>query len=137
MNYSLTQFPIFSGLSQDEIQNIEDFCQEKQLWSWEYLFHEGDEPQALYVLASWQLWVLKWLNKHEIAAIEPGSMIGEMAFFWDEKVRNASVVAKEDSELIVILAFSIVQLFWKYPELKGKLDTIIEERNSLNKSKGF
>ena len=137
MKYSLKQFPIFSGLSQDEIRNIEDFCQEKELSFWEYLFHEGDEPQALYILASWTLWVLKWVDKLELAVIEPGSLIGEMAFFWDEKVRNASIVAKENSELIVILAFSLVQLFWKYPELKAKFDAIIEERNELNKSKGF
>ncbi len=137
MKYWLAQFSIFSQLSDAEIKNIEDFCQEKHLAQGEYLFHEWDEPQALYVLASWSLSVVKWDSKIELAHIAPGSLVGEMAFFWNEKQRSASIFATEDSELIVILAFSLVQLFWKYPDLQEKFHSLIRHREEENKTKGF
>lgn len=137
MLYNLSQVALFSTLNEQEIQNIQDFCQVKHLCSGEYLFREWDEPQALYILASGRLSVKKWDQSTEIALLSPWTLIWEMAFFWNEKKRSASVVAVEDSELTVILAFSLVQLFWKYPDIQDKLQKMITLREEENKEKGF
>ena len=137
MDFDLSQVSLFSTLSEDEIGNIRDFCQQKKIALWEYLFREWDEPQALYILTSWKLSVQKWPQDSEIAVLISWSLIGEMAFFWDEKYRNASIVALEDSELTVILAFSLVQLFWKCPDIQEKMQAMIRLREEENRSKWF
>lgn len=137
MDFNLSQVSLFSTLNDDEIRDIQDFCQQKTISAWEFLFREWDEPQALYILTSWKLSVQKWPQNSEIVILSAWSLIGEMAFFWDEKSRNASIIALEDSVLIVLLAFSLVQLFWKYPDLQEKMQTMIRLREEENKSKWF
>lgn len=132
MKYPLSLFSIFWPLTEEERKNIEDFCQKKALEPWEYLFQEGDEPQALYIVASWSFSVLKWPSNREIAVVAPGELIGEMAFFGNESLRNASVVAREPSEVIVLLMFSLTEIFSKYPSLKGKLTDLVEARQEHN-----
>lgn len=137
MAFNLLQVPLFSTLSEVELNNIRDFCQQKDISKWEYLFHEWDEPQALYILTSWRLSVEKWPSKSEVAVLCSWALIGEMAFFGDEKSRTASIVAVEDSELIVLLAFSLVQLFWKYPDIQEKMQSMILLREEENRLKWF
>ncbi|MCH8518964.1 cyclic nucleotide-binding domain-containing protein [Candidatus Gracilibacteria bacterium] len=137
MKYSLSHISLFAGLSPEERKNIEDFCQEKILGEGEYLFREGDEPQAIYIVTSGSFSIYKGEDKKELAIVERGELLGEMAFFGEEKERNASIVAREDSEVLVLLAFSIAQLFGKYPELHEKLQDIIHARQEENKNKGF
>lgn len=132
MKNPLSIFPLFSSLSEEERTNIEDFCQEKMLDQWECLFQEGDEPLAIYIVASWSFSVVKGPNKREIAVIKHWEMIGEMAFFGSESVRNASVIAREPSEVIVLLMFSLTEIFSKYPSLKGKLTDLVYLRQQDN-----
>lgn len=132
MKNPLSIFPLFSSLSEEERSNIEDFCQEKMLDQWEYLFQEGDEPLAIYIVASWSFSVIKESSKREIAVIKHWEMIGEMAFFGSESVRNASVIAREPSEVIVLLMFSLTEIFNKYPSLKTKLTDLVHVRQEYN-----
>lgn len=136
MNYQLWQYSLFQDLSPEELKNIEDFCQEKILETGEILFHEGDEPQALYIIASGSLSVLK-NNSKEVVVLESGSLLGEMAFFGNETKRNATLKAREETHLIVLLAFSLVQLFWKYPQLQEKLTQLIQAREAYNSDKNI
>lgn len=136
MKYPLSFFSLFSPLTEEERKNIEDFCQEKVLEQWEYLFQEGDEPQAIYMVASWSFSVLKWPSNQEIALVKHWELIGEMAFFGNESLRNASVVAREQSEIVVLLMFSLTEIFSKYPTLKGKLTELVEARQEHNSKQG-
>lgn len=137
MKHSLVIHSLFQQLSDEQRKNIELFCQEKTLETGEVLFHEGDEPQALYIVASGSLSVQKWLQKKEIAVLHAGEMLGEMAFFGTETKRNATLIAREKTELIVLLAFSLVQLFNQYPDIKEKLTSLIDKRIEHNKKEGF
>lgn len=133
MKYPLSLFSLFSPLTEEERKNIEDFCQEKILEQWEYLFQEWDEPQAIYIVASWSFSVLKWVSNQEVAVIRHWELIGEMAFFGNESTRNASVIAQEESEVIVVLMFSLTEIFIKHPSLKDKLTYLVEKRMEHNK----
>lgn len=82
-----------------------------------YLFREGDPPDAMYVVKSGKLAVVKAKANSEIflAEIGPGSMVGEMAFF-DSKPRSASVKAVKDTEVVALPYKALHAQFTKFPE---------------------
>jgi len=83
----------------------------------DFLFKEGDQPDAMYVVKLGRFEVLKSKGSSEIklAELGPGAMVGEMAFF-DSKPRSASVKAAKDSEVIVLPYKALHQQFSQFPE---------------------
>jgi CRP-like cAMP-binding protein len=68
-----------------------------------YLFREGDQPDAMYIIKTGGFAVTKTKGTSEIVLTEigPGAMVGEMALF-DKKPRSANVKATKDSEVIAL-----------------------------------
>lgn len=130
MNY-FSDIDIFAHLSENDQENFSDFCQVQHLNTWDILFNEGDEPQALYVIKSWRVLVQKMLQGEQknIAMLWEWDLVWEMAFFWNPPLRNATVIADNDVTLIVILQFSMQEMMKKYPELHTEVKSIIEERS--------
>jgi len=57
-----------------------------------------------------------------------------MAFFGKPPNRNASVIALENTDLIVMLHFSMQELLRKYPSIHEEVKQIIESRIEENKN---
>jgi CRP-like cAMP-binding protein len=55
-----------------------------------------------------------------------------MAIFNQPQHRSASVKALNDSELIVIIYYSLEELIKKHPNIVQKIQTFIDERNKQN-----
>lgn len=89
----------------------------KKINQGDFLFKEGEPPDAMYVVKSGRFEVLKSKGSSEIklAELGPGAMVGEMAFF-DNKPRSASVKAAKDSEAIVLPYKALHQQFSQFPE---------------------
>lgn len=68
-----------------------------------YLFREGDSPDAMYIIKSGEFAITKTKGSSEImlAELKAGQMVGEMAIF-DRKPRSANVKANKDSEVIML-----------------------------------
>lgn len=68
-----------------------------------YLFREGDQPDAMYIIKSGEFAITKTKGSSEIvlAEIKTGAMVGEMAIF-DKKPRSANVKALKDSEVVAL-----------------------------------
>lgn len=83
----------------------------------DYLFREGDPSEAMYVIKSGKIAVLKSKGNSEImlAELGPGDMIGEMAFF-DSKPRSASAKASVDTTVIELPFKSLNAQFKTFPE---------------------
>lgn len=66
-----------------------------------YLFREGDQPDAMYIIKSGAFAITKTKGQSEIVLAEmgPGQMVGEMALF-DLKPRSANVKALKESEVV-------------------------------------
>jgi CRP/FNR family cyclic AMP-dependent transcriptional regulator len=99
-----------------------------------YLFREGDPPDAMYVVKSGKLAVVKTKQNSEIvlAEIGPGSMVGEMAFF-DNKPRSASVKAMKDSEVIALPYKALHAQFQNFPEwCKAIMRTVNDHLRNAN-----
>lgn len=99
-----------------------------------YLFREGDPPDAMYVIKSGKLAVVKTKQNSEIvlAEIGPGAMVGEMAFF-DNKPRSASVKAMKDSEVIALPYKALHAQFANFPEwCKAIMRTVNDSLRNAN-----
>lgn len=99
-----------------------------------YLFREGDPPDAMYVIKSGKLAVVKTKSNSEIvlAEIGPGAMVGEMAFF-DNKPRSASVKAVKDTDVIVLPYKALHAQFATFPEwAKAIMRTVNEHLRQAN-----
>lgn len=63
-----------------------------------------------------------------------GELAGEMALFdpTAPKIRIANVRAIEDSLLLIIMDYAILELSKKHPEIYAKITQIIMKRKSLD-----
>lgn len=132
----LDALDILSTLTQQDKDNLSIFCQERHLMKWETLFSEWEEWNAMYFLQAWKISILKkvdWVNVR-LWQVSAEEVLWEMALFQSSNnTRMATAVADEDSNLVVILNFSINELKQKYPEVIEKIKQIIEYRNMQNK----
>ncbi len=129
----------FDSLSDMEKDNLELFCQQRCLKTWDILFQEWDDPTAFYILKSWSLKVYRSRSEWEqiLWYIKNGEIVWEIAIFHADGIANkrmASVKALEDSELIVIMNYSIIDLSKKHKNIYDKIINIISQRRSQNNS---
>jgi CRP-like cAMP-binding protein len=135
----LAGIPLFAGLTDSEKSTVELFAQERMVKSGEILFSEGDEATAMYVVKTGNLKAFKDRSSGEqiLGFVTVGEMVGEMALFDANapKRRLASVKAVEDSRLLVIVDYAIVELSRKHPVVYEKIRAVIEERRRVNEAK--
>ncbi len=125
MNH-LQDFLLFSDLSTSDQEILSSFCQEKYLSDGEVLFEEGEEAQAMYLILQGSCAIMKWWE--QCATLSSWDILGEIAFLFQDQKRNASAVSLWPTKLLVIISFSMNQMFEKYPKLHAKMRKIIEER---------
>lgn len=106
----------------------------KKLAKGEFLFREGDTPDAMYVIKSGMIAITKTKGAGSIVLAEKkaGEMLGEMAFF-DAKPRSAHAVAATEAEVIA-LPFSALQTqFNGFPEwIKAIVKTVTGQLRDAN-----
>ena len=122
-------------MSDKDKKNLEIFCQEKTLKSWDILFKEWEDANAMYFLTKWSIQIYKTLEwkKINLWLVKSEEILWEMALFWWKWKRMATAQVIEDARLITILSFSIQEITDKYPELIDMIKWLIEERNMNNK----
>lgn len=121
---------LFSSLSQETLHTLSMFCQQRRVKAGEVLFHKWEESTSMYIVVSGKLEVFD--GERILWYIHPQEFVWEMSLFTESKVRSASVKAIMDTEMIVLLAFSLEQLEQKYPEVLNQIKKVIEERKKKN-----
>ena len=122
---------LFFDLSPEELKTLKMFCQKRNYNQWEIIFSKWDDANAMYVLKKWLLQVES--DKKILWYIKPWDIFWEMWIFNQQKIRTATIKVIENSEIIVILDFSINKLWNDHPEILNKIKNIIDKRNQLNK----
>lgn len=125
---------LLSTLSIEEKEQLALFCQEKEVKTWEKVFCEWDDANAMYILKTGEIEVYTWgdLNKRVLWVIHAEEVLWEMALFVGSRTRMASAIALDDTKLITILDFSIRQLVDSHPQLLDKIKIIIAQRKQNN-----
>ncbi len=106
-----------------------------QLQKGDLLFDDGAESNAMYVVKTGCIAIVKKKGKSEIelARIMPGQLFGEMAFF-DNKPRSAGARAVQKSIVVALPFVALHAQFRKFPEwLKAMVKTVNDNLRAANK----
>jgi len=81
------------------------------------LFHEGEPSSFLYIISKGKISIIKEDGGriHPLAEIGEKSFIGELSMF-NEENRNASAIAKEDTDVFMIKKSDIKKVLKNCPE---------------------
>lgn len=123
LSVKLKQIPWFAGFSNAELRSIEEIGRTRFLEEGEYLFHEGDAGDSACLMLSGSVDVLRsGAEGAEIllANLGPGDVIGELAII-DGGARSATVRARENTELFMVLRRDFLSLAAKSPRMLADL----------------
>jgi hypothetical protein len=117
----LARTPLFAKLTAAECSVLAQVLEAKTLASGTDLFKQDDFGDAMYVVKSGVLEILKSdvLGPLRVARVLPGSLVGEMALV-EDKPRSANVRAAEDSRLLVLSRGAYADLKKSHPQLVTK-----------------
>ena len=114
----LRRAPLFAELSEDDLTGVADTGEPVELAPGEQLAGEGEPGDAMFVIVSGELQVVKRSRTSEvpIAVLGPGEIVGEMAIF-EAQPRNATVRAVEQTRVIRIARDEILAILQTRPSV--------------------
>lgn len=92
----------------------------------EFLFREGDEARALYIVKRGVLRVVSGSTVYEI--VKAGGIVGEMAILDEEMPRSASVIAGTYAELLEVDVPKFLSLVENTPSFALTVMRVIARR---------
>jgi predicted acylesterase/phospholipase RssA/CRP-like cAMP-binding protein len=98
----LRNVPVLSGLSDELLERLASQVEEVHVSAGEWIFHEGDEADGVFIVRSGRVEVLDEGPPETIIRIlRRGDVVGELALL-REGTRSASVRARRDAELLAL-----------------------------------
>jgi CRP/FNR family transcriptional regulator, cyclic AMP receptor protein len=119
----LRRVPVFSGLSDVDLEAVADVSVPRRYEAGEIVFREGDEGDTCYVVRSG---VARAIREHPdgrsitLSHFNAGDIFGELAMF-DDQPRSATVDVIEETEVIAIPGRDVQRLMSEHPEIAVKL----------------
>lgn len=115
---------IFHHLNDEDLEQILPFFELLNCPAGTAIFNEGDEGGYACFIATGRFEVKKqteFKGKQVIVALlGKGSIVGEMSLV-DQHPRSATVVAREDSQLLVLRREAVESILQKYPYIGIKI----------------
>jgi CRP/FNR family transcriptional regulator len=109
--------PLFMSLTKKDWEDVAHMLVGRCYPKDAYIFHAGDPPDALYIVWTGQVKILRHSEEGRdivLDVIGPGHMFGEMAVF-DGMPYSASAQAMEDVALVAISRPDFFRLLERYP----------------------
>ena len=113
----LAALPVFAGLSDRDWEKVADLFSERQYQRDDYIFLEGEAPEALYIVKSGKVKVLRHSPDGKDVVLRmtgPGQLLGSVAVF-DGGGYPGTAQAIEDCTLLVIGRNDCLTLVTRYP----------------------
>ncbi|MBV8462524.1 MAG: cyclic nucleotide-binding domain-containing protein [Acidimicrobiales bacterium] len=121
----LGKVPLFSACSKRELQTIARASDDVEVPAGKILVEEGKPGHEFFLIIDGNASVKR--GKREIAKLGPGQYFGELALL-DRGPRSASVVAKDDMEVLVLGQREFAGVIDEVPTLAHKLLTTMAQR---------
>jgi NTE family protein len=125
---------LFGDLEEDLIEHILNSGKTLEVESGQFLFHQGDHDNTLYLVLTGRFRALALLGDgvlHALGDIGEGEPIGEFALFMAEP-RSASVVAIRKSVVLELKESQYLAIVAKHPSFSSKLTRFIVKRLRRN-----
>ena len=115
----LKEVPLFSGLSESDLEALSSIVSKRQYTKSETLFHQGDPGEEFLVLTAGSVKV-ELMNTDgkelTLTILTPYQFLGELALL-DDVPRSATVVALEASEFLSINKKDFARVLESYPSM--------------------
>jgi CRP-like cAMP-binding protein len=101
---NLTKWRLFANLTAEDVRYLAAACAERTLVGGEDVFHEGDEGDAMWIIESGRVDIVKRIRgevERVLASFGAGDILGEMSFI-DGSRRSATARTAQVSEFLVI-----------------------------------
>ena len=121
----LGKVPLFSACSKKELQTIARASDDVAVPAGKVLVEEGKPGHEFFLIIDGNASVKR--GKREIAKLGPGQYFGELALL-DRGPRSASVIAKNDMEVLVLGQREFAGVIDEVPTLAHKLLTSMAQR---------
>jgi CRP-like cAMP-binding protein len=93
----------------------------------ERIITEGEPARELFVVTEGSVTIVKGPEKREIATVGAGECFGEMGLF-DDSLRSASAVCREDCALLKLEKNRFVSLARQRPEIALEMCRVLSQR---------
>ncbi len=126
----LRRVPVFSGLSEQDIERVAEVAVPRFFEAGEVVFREGDDSDTCYIVRTG---TARAIREHSdgrsitLANFGPGDIFGELAMFGGER-RSATVDTLEDTEAVAILGGDMRRLMNEHADIAVKLITALAQR---------
>ena len=122
---------IFSGLSNNELDEITDSLNIKKFNTGDLIIKQGEQGDSIFLILQGSVRVFyddeKIGKVVELAYLTKRDFFGEMGFFGN-KIRRASVVSVDDSILLELKKDNISKLMKSYPAIEETFQKFYQER---------
>jgi CRP-like cAMP-binding protein len=126
----LAKVSIFSSLTKTDLARIANMTNRYVFQKGDVIIREGEPDKRLFVILNGEVEVIKDLggkNERRVRNLGPCSYFGEMALI-DDLVRSASILAKEDVQVLCLDGLDLRQEIEKYPALAFDLLQMLSRR---------
>jgi len=123
--HSVRKLSFFSELNPREVSTLLKSIESFEVDSGEFLFHEGDDGNAAYIIKSGKIQIRTENPKKIISILKSGDILGEIAIFKKQK-RLASAIAAEPTSVYKIPGEAIREILDE--DKGGKLEEIVQSR---------
>jgi CRP/FNR family transcriptional regulator, cyclic AMP receptor protein len=114
----LTQVPLFSACSRNDLRSVARRAKDVRVAAGTTIVTEGDEGDEFFVILDGTATVRRQGRK--ITSLGPGSGFGELALL-EPAVRNATIVADTEMELVVVGRRDFVTMLDEVPGFARKM----------------
>jgi len=100
----LRKVAIFKDLTDDELALVAETCKQHRFNSGEYIFHEGEEGNRLYLIIDGEVRISRDVpgsGEEALAILKPGALFGEMAVF-DRSERSTDAISNGGTVVLTI-----------------------------------
>lgn len=127
MKDSLKKLPLFSSLTEDELQAVSEICQSRTVSADELIFAEGAHGTDLLIIVKGCVKIYTQITENvdkTLITLRDGGLFGELAVI-SEDYRSASAKAMEETELVSINQDDFEKLLDSNPAAGKKILNII------------
>ena len=100
----LAPLPLFQDLDVHELAEVASVCREERFESGEYVFHEGESGNRLYIVVDGEVRISRTIpgsGEEALAVLKPGALFGEMSVF-DRSVRSTDAISNGGTRVLTI-----------------------------------
>jgi CRP/FNR family transcriptional regulator, cyclic AMP receptor protein len=100
----LKSVAIFKDLDDEELAQVAEICKEEKFVSGEYIFHEGEHGNRLYLIVEGAVRISRDVpgsGEEALAILKPGALFGEMAVF-DRSERSTHAISNGGTTTLTI-----------------------------------